>query len=499
MNKDLASGYSVHAPIEVKDWHYSDATQKLANGLPEWSRIRKEKHSVGQLFLNGIAGAAIDEFEERSDKVLRQQFVSTFTMDEMDIIKRAEIPEWVSLDEPTTRVNYLPNSGFEIRTVPGALPDSWQKEGKVTVSTGLEGRNALRLVVDYGGKASLFQDVTVRLKANESWTASVWYNISTNSLTAPSSDLGLKITAYHVDNTQTVSQAVFAATTKGAWWRKTLTVSYTKETSKVRFEVVVKNAGTFAFGSNTLDVDCAQLEPGAKTTTWRPDILDVLPYRTGTKRFGVLLAGANAAHYIDRLDDFWELSVPTRSSFVSSSAGTFVAVTTTGETEVTDYFKKSWLFLYENKSPKIRKRGKDVTDDILQNYDIAVRLPSGKYKRIEGIAVEALTFFSGYLWVVIKELDLNGTLTRTLHVLNTKTQHPEPGYLRSVAGVEIPSSVPIGATIVRLEFKSEDRQHIYLSTTATQYAIRLFYDIFTVDPEARLLYLREDYSSVSPV
>jgi hypothetical protein len=495
----LKSGYSVNVTYDPIDWFYADTTQRISNKLPSHSTIRKLKHSVGQTFLNAVAGAHLDEFEKDLEGTVRNSYTITHSLDAPDVIKTVDIPGWVDVDEPTLRANFLKNSGFEIHTVPSFLPDYWRKQGTISVSSGLEGRNALQLTTWSLGTTSVYQEMELRIPKNESWTASTWYKVSTNALTAPSTDYGLKITATHNDGTATTNHGIFSATTSGAWRYKTLTVSYSKETTKLTFEVIVKDTAAFAFSGNTLDIDCAQFERGTKAAPWRPDVLDTLPYTENESKSSILLTGGNYASYVDNMDDFWYRSVPTRSSYVSTTAGTYATSPTTGSVDITDFSKKTWKFLFESIGTAIRKRGIDVPGDISRDYVLAVRDYAGEYKPLVGTKIEVLTFFGNRLWALVKELDQNEAEIRTLHVLEHRMKHPEPTYLESIAAVKVPSNVPLSSLVVRLEFKSEDRQHIYLSTTTAQYALRLHYDVFTYDADDRVAFFREDYTQISVV
>lgn len=494
----LNGSYKVAAAIEVDDWEYANETQRIANHLPRHSAIRKFKHSVGQTLLNGAAGVALRQATENLEVGFRQNFPIISGLDEIDILATVEVPEIISLDEPTIRVNHLSNSSFEIWSVPSLLPDYWQKHGPVAVSTGLEGRSGIILSPTSNQYASVFQVFKFRVPANKPWTASVWYKIATNTLTAPATDFGLKITQVNYDGTNNTSHGIFRATTSGQWLRRSVTVTSNKEVISTTFEIIAKEAGTFTISDYDIELDCAQFEPGSVATYWRPDILDKLPYITREANTGLVITGTESAYYVDNLTDFWYKSAPTRSALHTTIAGTYEAVTTAGRMEITDFSKDEWLFLWEINGTKMRKRGSTVSGDIVQDYDIYARRYDGKYFKLDITSIESITVFGGYLWAVVKELDQSNVLIRTLHAVKIETPHPEPTYLLSVAGIRL-DDIPIGETIIRLEFKFDDRQFAYISTSTTQYVVRLYYDLFTIDSSNRILYLREKYDSIGLV
>lgn len=497
MATNLPSGYSVSSPIQPTELYYADVTQRISNHLPEHSKIRKLKHSVGQTLINAVYGQPLEELESVLETDLRASFAVTYPLDDLDLLSKAEIPEWVDISQASARVNHVPNSSFEIRSNGARLPDGWRKQGTVTVVDGLEGRNAVRLSMVPYGRSAIFQEIPLRILAREKWTASVWYKIPANGLTAPASDFSLRVRVFHIDGTVSQLDEILDATTDGAWRRASLSFSFSKESTTISIEVLAVDVpASFSFSSYTLDVDCFQLERGELATPWRPDVLDALPYAPVEIPLPLFLGGEAHAHYVDNLEDFYSRSIPTRAEYLGDEEGSYEAVTSAGVVEISDYFKKTWRFTFQVQDGAIQKIGEDVPGDYFPPYDIAARRHDGYLERLSGALVEAITFFAGYLWAVVLEPDMNGSTVRTVHVIDPRTPHPEPSYLQSKASIAIPADVPLGASIVRVEFKNEDRQHLYLSTIDTQFTLRLRYDLFTIDPETRLLFLREDHEEV---
>lgn len=497
---DNTAGYSITASITPSDWFYSDETQRLVNKLPMHSAIRQERHSVGQTFLNGVAGVSLQDAREKSDLYTRMLYPTLAPLDEIDVISQVELPGYISTSEPTLRINYLPNSGFDIWTTPNSIPNNWYKYGTVQVSSGLEGTNAIRLIPSATKQRSgIYQILTQRIKSGEAWVLSCWYKIPTNSLIAPTTSFGLKTTFLYYDNTTLVTEKIFLATTNSSWNRLKSSLLPTKDVVSIKIEVIVADQTSFAFYGNYVDIDCMQFEKGGVASPWRPDILDDLPYSSNVRKNNILLVGGESTFYTDNLDDFWYQSIPTRIEYLESLSGSYDIQTTAGSLLMVDYFKEEWRFTFEVNVSKIRKRGLDVPGDILVDYDIAIPTPGGFYRLLEGITIEALALFGGYLFASVLEWDANTQPIRTIRILNYKTPHPEPNYLLSLSGIKIDSSIPLSANIVRMEFKNEDRQHIYLSTTTTQYVVRLHYDLFIVDVGNGVLYTREPITSVAIV
>jgi len=273
-------------------------------------------------------------------------------------------------------------------------------------------------------------------------------------------------------------------------------VSFTQEVVSVRIEVIISDTGSFLFAGNTVDIDCFQLEVGTQVRPWRPRIDDRYPYMRSTSNSPVFVGGSDSAVYVSDVQDFWEESFPNRSSYVNSEPAAVSALTAAGAFEVTDFFKRTYTFAYEIVSGKLRFRDQDHQDDILRDFYLAFRNADGDYQIKDGFILEGITFFAGYLWVVGTNTDFGGNTIRAMYVVEPMFPWPAPTYLQVKAGVLLPSTLSLTDPIIRIEFRNEDRQHLYLFTATQLHVIRLYYDIYTISGGSRLLFLREKYTSV---
>lgn len=479
---------------------YSNMTQVIANNLPDWSKIRRVRQSNGQELLNSMYGMWLKDLSETEDLNMRRKFLLVAPLDEADIVTEAVIPSSISLDEPAGISNILRNSYFQIRSYGHDLPDRWLGTAtKAIVTTGLEGHNALQLSVASSSTAEVYQDLVLRIRAGEKWTGSVFYKIPTNALTKPTSGFGLQLIGTLSNNTTETLQSVFEPTTDGEWARLTVTGSFTRETRKLRFKIVIKDEGGFLFSGNTVDIDCCQLEVGSQASPWRAREDDRYPYMQRDTLAAIHVTGSDSAILVDNDRDFWPHSFPTRAQHSGSLAETAPAVTLAGRFPNTDWQDKTQFFGFEIQSPRLMYRDIDFSDDVLADFYLAFRNQDGFYKiKSTGVTLETLTSFGEYLWVIGTMPGLDGVTARYLMVVDPKFTWPatSPQYLEVISSVQLTDDVPIGEAITSCEFRQEDRQHLYVYTASDLYVQRLRYDIYTLDTATGRVLLRENPTSL---
>jgi len=499
--------------------YYSNNTQIIANKLPQHSLIRRRKQSNGQEFLNSIAGVPIQVLEEGHEEELHGKFLQITTLDQPDIVLETSVSESIDLDEPLTLQNFVPNSYFQVWTHHHLLPDGWQSEqsDKISVVTGLEGHNALRLTVADGTDASpaqtiLTRELNMRIRAEEEWTISLFYRTPTNALVSPSTAFGVKVDVDLDDGTTNASEGFLDPSTGTVWQRLVHTFSFAKEVIKVRLQILISDTDAFEFNPYWVEVDCIQLELGNQATPWKPRPDDKYWYMDRDELSPIHISGSDSATQVDTTEDFWSKSVPNRVSFIASDADVTYTdpanyITKAGRYPNTDFWGKTYYFAFEVQGSQLRYADIVHTDDILQDFYLAFRNHEGFYKiRSADLVLETLTSFGGYLWVIGKLLGLDGVTTqRFLFVVDPKfpwpadSEDPGPhdGYLEVVTSVKLPDSVPIGESMVAVEFKNEDRQHLFVYSDATLYTLRLHYDIYAINRDSRKILLRENYAGVS--
>ena len=481
------------ATYEKNNFYLSDFSQVLANKLPEWSKIRKQRQSVGQHLLNSMWGLGLEKAVEKEDLFIRENILVLADKDVPDVVTKLTIPETVSINKNPQFKNYLKNSYFEIFTVPHKTPDYWVVTGKAEESsTSLIGHRSLKLTVDDLSTTTIYQDIDVQGHMNDTWTFSLFYRIPSNTLTAPNSNFGITITSYRTDGFTETSYKSFSATTDDVWKRIEVNHTLLQNSSKIRVSVSITDTSSFDFQNYYCLIDCLQLEIGTKATSWQARIDDKPNYLDTEEISPVFI---DKAFYVEDSIQFWKESLPTRASYIGSNSNTSTAVTTAGVFDVTDVFGVTTRFTFEIYNNSLRKRAVDNTSDVLREFELAFYRYDGKYEDGHTYTLEAITYFADKLWVILTAPDFNGTTKRYLYVVNYKHPWPAPTYLEVITGVEIPSNVPIGTPIIATYFKLEDRQHIFLNDGTTEYIVRLHYDFYVVDIPSRTILMREQESN----
>ena len=501
------------AEYEPKAGWYSRWTQKIANSLPSWNKIRRQRDSVGQTLINAIAGKHVEHTWDEMERAVRNRYPGTIEVDQPDLVTRVSLSRSLNLNSATKVYNRLFNSSFEIWPNQAEIPQYWRYAGDATVEVvdeGFVGNRALRLSAALNESVTIYQDMERAIPAGQEWTFSAWYSItSALSLTVPASGFGLEAVGYLVDNTTETLRSPFLADTDGNAKKVSLTGSFTKYVTKVRVSLVVTHTPSFTF-TDAVVVDLVQAEEGVVATSWRPHFLDNWPHVDIFSKISPLwLEDGNRTQFVESLKDFWIRAMPTRLTYAQqitdsgpadsapAAVGGITSYGTTGRFVETDFHKEDWLYTIEAYSaagtPKLRMIGTDVPD-ILGTFDLAFRNWRNWYEEDTSIEIEAITYFSGRVWVVHKKNDLLGVQKRYLSVVDPKTPWPRPSYLEAPITLEL-TTPSLGTLITRVEFRYDDQQHIYIGDGLDTYVYTLHYDYFMIND--RSLILREDPSSIS--
>lgn len=605
------------------DLHFNE-TQRIANKLPEWNKIRKRRQSNGQVLLNELYGRPLDDGANMLEQSFRSRFLSLIPLDEPDIVHEVSIPDSLDLSEPTGVSNFVKNSYFQIWSYTHQIPDYWQYnieaiKPQLITSTPV-GHNAVRITgkntgeypADNGftlsltagtnfftvgatykyklclydpardvetrlsdeksivitdsskylsisfsagslyreavslsgtlsswyvrvyrtgpngsvffknyditsngissqlldGKTnetlvlsnnfgSVFQDLNLFLRANEEWTLSCFYRVPSGGGTNvyPGEGYlyyGLKLIGTPSDGTSDIEKVInFSPTTIDNWHRAVLSTSFSKEIRKVRVEV---NSDYF----RSVDISCFQLEPGSKASSWRPREDDKYPFMNRTTRAPLFIGGgSDSATYVDDSDDFWYDSIPNRATFIQKESASVTSATSAGRLPLTDFSGDNFFFTYRVQGGKLRFHDNKHTEDILRDFYLAFRDHDGFYKIKDGFTLETLTYFNKKLWVLGKVADFTGSTVRVLYVVDPNFPWPAPTYLQVIGGCKIPTDVSLHTTMIRMEFRNEDRQHLYIYDSNYLYVVQLRYDIYTLSRDRRKVLLREKYGSVT--
>jgi len=499
---------------EPKSGWYALETQRIANNLPQWMKIRRERDSDGQAYLNPF-GSRLDEFNEQAELALRNRFLELANLNEPDQLKRVQLPLEVAFQYPTEIINYLFNSSFEILTSHDRVADYWQVEGngQVSMADGLLGSRAIQLLVGSGQWAGVYQERTDLIRAGETWCFYVWYTSQATGLTAPATGFGLEVVGTLPDASTETIRVAFEPDTGGYPKRAVIRGSFSRDVVKWKFRVIVTNSGPFPIVTPVV-VDMALAAEGNQVVDWRPNIFDNYPYIDYYDRFTPVVSEHGIrAQFVERFNDFWLKAVPTRASSpqVLSTGGTldptpspgddgFTVHSTTGEYRAVDFWKEEWYHRwqigYDGANPRIRAYGLDAAD-VIGPFDLAFRNYRNWFEDGASWTAESMTSFNGYLWAVIKKQDQLGNTKRFLAIVDPKFPWPAPSYLEVIAMIEL-TGISTSTWLSRAEVKFSDQQWLYVGDGATSWAYRLYYDYFMVDYNRKIMYFREEYDEVVP-
>jgi hypothetical protein len=499
---------------EPKVSYYSADTQRIANKLPDWTKIRRQKDSSGQAFLNPI-GVQVEQLDSELEDHLRNLFIDLVDPDVPDQLRKVQLPVTTELLNPQTINNWLFNSSFEIVTSHDRLPDYWRSEGTgtVTISSGFLGTRGLQLQVTSGQSIAVYQEVDEAIRSGVYWCFYIWYSSTAAGLTAPSSGFGLEVTGTAGDGSTETIRTAFTPNTYGHARRCVIRGSFSSDVVKIKFRVVVTNSGGFNITTPVL-IDMAMALEGDVVPNWKPNPFDNYPYIPYYGNLAPVVSEyTRHTQYVERIEDFWTEALPTRVSgpTLLSSGGTldsdpvadatgFASYGQSGTHTEVDMWKDEWEFTWElglqGSTPKVRGYGVDAPD-ILGPFDIAFRNYRNWFEDGVSWVPEAMTNLHGYLLCVVKKTDWNGTTKRYLAIVDPRMPRPFPTYMEVTSMIEL-TGISTSTKISRAEIKYSDQQHLYVGNGESEWAYVLHYDYFMIDRSEKLMYFREAQDYVVP-
>ena len=499
---------------EPKAGFYSVETQRVANNLPPWMKARRERDSNLQYLINPHA-AGIEHVTDQLEEFLRSRYLELANLDEPDQLRKIQLPFEVKFKSPRDLDNYLLNSSFEMWTSQDRLPDFWRSTGVgvVNVATGLLGANAIRLQPDPYNYVDLYQDVNQPVKAGVAWCFYIWYVSNATGLTPPATGFGLDIIGTHHDATTETLRVVFDADTGGYPRQAVISSVFSQDIVKFSYRVVSTHSAGFPINTS-LYVDIAMAAPGEQAKDWKPNLFDNAPYLDLYDQMApVVIEHPRRSQFVEKIQNFWGKAIPTRagSPTVLDMGGSIEPVPTPGTDGITvysttgrhyevDFWGDRWKFAWQlirdvSSNPRIRALGVDA-EDIIGPFDIAFRNWRDWFEDGATWYPEAMTYFHGYLLVVLYKASVQGGNKHFLAIVDPKTPWPRPSYLECLAMIELDLSDEVYVT--HAEIRRSDQQWLYLWNGETEWAFPLYYDYFMVDDARKVLYLREDYGTVVP-
>jgi hypothetical protein len=494
-----------------KPGYYSPETQRIANELPRWMKARRESDSNFQ-FVMRPPGEHLEGLNESLEQSLQDNFIGLANPDEPDLLKKVQLPPTVQLARPENLENRIFNSSFEIVTSQDRLPDFWRPEGTglVTIGAGLLGTRSLEFQLGIGQWAAAYQDTRWPIRAGERWTFYVWYKCQVIG-TVPTTGFGIEIVGTRGDASTETLRANFDADTLGYPRRLVLKGVFTQDVVSWRFRIIATNSGPFPVAS--LLVDAAMAAPGDTAKEWKPHIQDSYPYMLMDGLAPVVVEHPFRAQMVTRQTDFWLKAIPTRigSLQLLSSSGTvdptptpgtdgFAVYAEAGRFVEVDFWKKewpgTWQLGYQSASPRIRGLTYDA-GDVLGPFNIAFRNYRNWFDDGHVWTPEGMTYFHGYLLVVLQKQNYLGQTKRYLAIVDARRPRPFPTYMEAWALLELPG-ISLGTRLSRVAIRWSDQQHLYVGDGQSEWVYRLHYDYFILDEDAKIVYLREDYGTVVP-
>ena len=478
---------------------YAFNTQRIANKLPEWNKIRRRKQSYGQNLINAIYGHPLDKVEEQIEDSFRERSLQLSPLDQPDLVVEAYVPDHIDLGAPPGIQNFIPNSNFQIWSYPHQLPDKWialdtSNSQTYTIIPGLHGHNSLRVTAPASQSASVYIDIDLNIPAGQVWSISGFCRHFEFITAATTGDKwGLSVEGLQVTNNtwEVKGTAVCPIESTLHWSRITKDFSFSAAVSKVRVKLNNRIAGSV---SRSIEFACIQLEIGKQITPWGVRSDDSYPYMTRSTNCPIFVSGETAsATYVENTEDFWNNSYPMRSSHVAQETANEDAITTAGRFPVSDFFGKTYYYTYFMNGSYLRFRDSESTEDYVRDFYLAFRNEEGKYKIKDGFTIEAATHFAEKLWVVARVADVSGTTIRGLYVFEPRFPWPAPTYIECIAGCRLPTNIPLQTAVNRIEFRNEDRQHLFVFIPGSLFIVRLYYDLFALNVRERRVLLREQY------
>ena len=244
---------------------YAFNTQRIANKLPEWNKIRRRKQSYGQNLINAIYGHPLDKVEEQIEDSFRERSLQLSPLDQPDLVVEAYVPDHIDLGAPPGIQNFIPNSNFQIWSYPHQLPDKWialdtSNSQTYTIIPGLHGHNSLRVTAPASQSASVYIDIDLNIPAGQVWSISGFCRHFEFITAATTGDKwGLSVEGLQVTNNtwEVKGTAVCPIESTLHWSRITKDFSFSAAVSKVRVKLNNRIAGSV---SRSIEFACIQLE-----------------------------------------------------------------------------------------------------------------------------------------------------------------------------------------------------------------------------------------------
>lgn len=82
--------------LAASGYYRSSITQETANMMPPWMHLRQNPRSIGQQFLS-VPGVHLKRLENDLNDVMRNEFLDTARVDEVDVLYRVNLPSNVNL------------------------------------------------------------------------------------------------------------------------------------------------------------------------------------------------------------------------------------------------------------------------------------------------------------------------------------------------------------------------------------------------------------------
>ncbi len=492
------------AIVNPKVGFFSEETQKINNWLPLWHAGRRLRTSNWASIVNSLVGEQLDDLRKQQERGFRNLYIQTAHLDELDIIRRVELRANTEFLPKTTEVNKLINGNFALRGRPDKVANYWSHSGTVEIAAGLFGTRSVRLLPAEDETSQISQTITTRdiWGVGDIRTFSCWYRIPTwDGGTIPSDSHGIKATVtYHDGTTETFRQA-FQTHTSGQWQRASLTVTADKSIQDWTVLIETKRSASFQITA-PVDVDGVQVQEGSNATPWEPHFADK-PFWFKSLEILPISVDADCDVFLTNdIRDFHYEAVPTRVDLVTTRTVASDANRGGGISTLTDFDRNRWLaqWIVDTSQNKILLEGIQPQDEYaVMDISLFVGTASGpKFEEgVAGLTYRCATGFGYWLWVVHEMTGLDGNPQVALSICSPRLPFPSPDYIESVYTLPLP--IDAGVDYHSIEFRLEDPQHIYISTSSEEYVLRLYYDYGMIDTQTYEMFLKEHYTNIAVV
>jgi len=267
---------------------YSDTTQRLANGFPDWHVVRRQRASLGGILLNSLGGKPLED-------IVNKELPNFFT--QRHLASASIFSNYKAFSVDTTKVeisdkptNYLINSNFSEWQNPTRLPDYWRIDVEDFYSefflvqayarTNYLGGYCLQVQTTNldryfpWGEVNIYQEVEIPEDDGATTWSALTHHVATGDEEFIDDTVNFYIQVTHVDGT--VKTVISGLKDAKDWRRTTATIEADSKVTKIR--VGFKWEPTLATPVFSFLIDNFMLYKGDEKVFWNRNENDKPPF-----------------------------------------------------------------------------------------------------------------------------------------------------------------------------------------------------------------------------